>query len=63
MNIFFLGYISETTKLETQSLPPCRSFTLEELNEATNNFDNSAFLGEGSCGKVKISKPTTCNKQ
>ncbi|PPR87044.1 hypothetical protein GOBAR_AA33642 [Gossypium barbadense] len=45
-------YISETTKLGTQSLPPCRSFTLEELNEATNNFDNSAFLGEGSYGKL-----------
>ncbi|KAG4190799.1 hypothetical protein ERO13_A07G052100v2 [Gossypium hirsutum] len=45
-------YISETTKLGTQSLPPCRSFTLEELNQATNNFDNSAFLGEGSYGKL-----------
>ncbi|PPD76690.1 hypothetical protein GOBAR_DD26394 [Gossypium barbadense] len=44
--------ISETTKLGTQGLPPCRSFTLEELNEATNNFDNSAFLGEGSYGKL-----------
>lgn len=35
-----------------QGLPECRSFTLEELKEATNNFDNSAFMGEGSCGKV-----------
>ncbi|KAK8495511.1 hypothetical protein V6N12_046200 [Hibiscus sabdariffa] len=45
-------YISENAKLEAQGLPPCRSFTLEELKEATNNFDNSAFLGEGSYGKA-----------
>ncbi|KAK8547879.1 hypothetical protein V6N13_123304 [Hibiscus sabdariffa] len=45
-------YISENAKLEAQGLPPCRSFTLEELKEATNNFDNSAFLGEGSYGKL-----------
>ncbi|KAF2311464.1 hypothetical protein GH714_024049 [Hevea brasiliensis] len=29
-----------------------RSFTLEELKEATKNFDNSAILGEGSYGKL-----------
>ncbi|KAK8547918.1 hypothetical protein V6N13_123341 [Hibiscus sabdariffa] len=46
------SYISENAKLEAQCLPPCRSFTLEELKEATNNFDNSAFLGEGSYGKL-----------
>ncbi|KAL4325574.1 hypothetical protein GQ457_11G028680 [Hibiscus cannabinus] len=45
-------YISENAKLGAQGLPPCRSFTLEELKEATNNFDNSAFLGEGSYGKL-----------
>ncbi|OMO71731.1 hypothetical protein COLO4_28078 [Corchorus olitorius] len=45
-------YISEAAKLGTQGLPACRSFTIEELNEATNNFDNSAFLGEGSYGKL-----------
>ena len=52
------GYISEAAKLGAQGLPACRSFTLEELKEATNNFDNSVFLGEGSYGKVK---PRTCN--
>lgn len=46
------GYISEAGKFGAQGLPVCRSFTLEELKEATNNFDNSAFLGEGSYGKV-----------
>ncbi|XWS51385.1 hypothetical protein CRYUN_Cryun12cG0172100 [Craigia yunnanensis] len=45
-------YISEAAKLGAQGLPACRSFTLEELKEATNNFDNSAFLGEGSYGKL-----------
>ncbi|XP_017973651.1 PREDICTED: probable inactive leucine-rich repeat receptor-like protein kinase At3g03770 isoform X2 [Theobroma cacao] len=45
-------YISEAAKLGTQGLPACRSFTLEELKEATNNFDDSAFLGEGSYGKL-----------
>jgi hypothetical protein len=53
-NDFFscLGFVSEAAKLGMQGLPVCRSFTLEELKEATNNFDNSAFMGEGSCGKV-----------
>ncbi|XWS60288.1 hypothetical protein CRYUN_Cryun07bG0023600 [Craigia yunnanensis] len=45
-------YISEAAKLGAQGLPACRSFTLEELKEATNNFDNSALLGEGSYGKL-----------
>ncbi|KAB1217332.1 hypothetical protein CJ030_MR4G020989 [Morella rubra] len=45
-------FVSEAAKLGMQGLPVCRSFTLEELEEATNNFDNSAFLGEGSCGKL-----------
>ncbi|XWS37130.1 hypothetical protein CRYUN_Cryun19dG0017000 [Craigia yunnanensis] len=45
-------YISQAAKLGAQGLPACRSFTLEELKEATNNFDNSAFLGEGSYGEL-----------
>lgn len=44
-----LGFVSEAAK---SSLPVCRSYSFEELKEATNNFDNSAFMGEGSYGKV-----------
>ncbi|ONI08015.1 hypothetical protein PRUPE_5G153400 [Prunus persica] len=45
-------YISQAAKVGIQGLPVCRTFALEELMEATNNFDNSVFLGEGSYGKL-----------
>ncbi|XP_031406441.1 probable inactive leucine-rich repeat receptor-like protein kinase At3g03770 [Punica granatum] len=45
-------YISETTKMSTLDLPPCRSFSLQELEEATDNFDKTAFIGDGSYGKL-----------
>ncbi|KAL9439006.1 hypothetical protein AB3S75_024630 [Citrus x aurantiifolia] len=45
-------YVSEAAKLGSEGLPACRSFTLEELKEATNNFDMSAIMGEGSYGKL-----------
>ncbi|GMY15081.1 probable inactive leucine-rich repeat receptor-like protein kinase At3g03770 [Fagus crenata] len=44
-------FVSEAVKLGTTGLPVCRSYTFEELKEATKNFDNSAFMGEGSYGK------------
>lgn len=47
-------YISETMKLGA-SLPAYRSFSIEELKEATNNFDASNLMGEGSNGQVIIS--------
>lgn len=37
------------------SLPAYRSFSIEELKEATNNFDASNLMGEGSNGQVIIS--------
>jgi hypothetical protein len=46
------GYISQTMKLGALGLPPYRTFSLEEVEEATNNFDTSAFMGEGSQGQV-----------
>ncbi|KAF9661222.1 hypothetical protein SADUNF_Sadunf19G0045800 [Salix dunnii] len=45
-------YISQTTKLGALGLPPYRTFSLEEIEEATNNFDTSAFMGEGSQGQM-----------
>lgn len=44
-------------KLGTQVLPTYRVFSLEELKEATKNFEHSAYLGEGSIGKVLIYEP------
>ncbi|KAF8036950.1 hypothetical protein BT93_B0008 [Corymbia citriodora subsp. variegata] len=45
-------YISEAAKINAQSLPPCRSFSFEELKVASNNFDEASLLGEGSYGKL-----------
>ncbi|KAK4845153.1 hypothetical protein QYF36_001590 [Acer negundo] len=44
--------ISQVAKLGTQSSSVYRWFSLEELKEATNNFDSSSFMGEGSKGKL-----------
>lgn len=46
------GYVSEAAKLGREDLPTCRSYSLEELKEATNNFDNSTYMGENIYGKV-----------
>lgn len=45
--------ISQTMKLGALGLPAYRTFSLEELEYATNNFESSAFMGEGSQGQVK----------
>ncbi|KAL7191730.1 hypothetical protein ACSBR2_023753 [Camellia fascicularis] len=45
-------FISEASKLGTEGIPLCRLFSLEELMEATNNFDKSTLMGEGSYGKL-----------
>jgi hypothetical protein len=50
---FAAGYISETMKLGA-SLPAYRTYALEELKEATQNFDASSLIGEGSLGQVQI---------
>lgn len=31
-----------------------RTFTIEDLKTATNNFSSSSFVGEGRHGKVRI---------
>ncbi|XP_070679771.1 probable inactive leucine-rich repeat receptor-like protein kinase At3g03770 [Malus domestica] len=45
-------FISQAGKVGTQGLPACRIFSMEELMEATKNFDSSALLGEGSYGRL-----------
>lgn len=45
-------YISQAVKLGTQIMPTYHVFSLEELKEATKSFEGSAFLGEGSIGKL-----------
>lgn len=47
-----IGYITQAMKLGSLSVPSYRTFSLEELEEATNNFDTSTFVGEGSTGQV-----------
>ncbi|KAM1175847.1 hypothetical protein ACFX13_028872 [Malus domestica] len=50
-------YISETMKLGA-SIPAYRTFSLEELKEATNDFDDSTLLGEGRHGQMYRGKLT-----
>lgn len=45
-------YISQASKLGMQVLPTYRVFSLEELREATKNFERASFIGEGSIGKL-----------
>ncbi|XP_059639640.1 probable inactive leucine-rich repeat receptor-like protein kinase At3g03770 isoform X2 [Cornus florida] len=44
--------ISQAVKIGTRGAPAYRLFSLEELEKATSNFDQSMFLGEGSIGKL-----------
>ncbi|CAA0820128.1 Leucine-rich repeat protein kinase family protein [Striga hermonthica] len=44
--------ITEAAKMGNQVAPPYRVFHVQELEEATKNFDLSTFLGESSIGKV-----------
>ncbi|KAA8518368.1 hypothetical protein F0562_015749 [Nyssa sinensis] len=45
-------YISQAMMLGALGLPTYRTFSLEELEEATNNFDASTFMGEGCHGQI-----------
>lgn len=45
-------YISQAMKLGALGVPSYRSFSLEELEAATNNFESSSFMGEGSHGQM-----------
>ncbi|KAF8390614.1 hypothetical protein HHK36_025141 [Tetracentron sinense] len=45
-------FISQAVKLGTQGVPIYRLYTLEELMDATNNFDQSTSMGEGPEGSI-----------
>ncbi|KAJ8573024.1 hypothetical protein K7X08_009535 [Anisodus acutangulus] len=45
-------YISETRKLGLLGAPPYRTFVLDELREATSNFDISNLIGASSSGQI-----------
>ncbi|KAJ8528926.1 hypothetical protein K7X08_030666 [Anisodus acutangulus] len=45
-------YITQAMKLGALSLPSYRTFSLEELEEATNNFDTETFMGEIPNGQM-----------
>ncbi|GFY98038.1 leucine-rich repeat protein kinase family protein [Actinidia rufa] len=46
------GYISQAMKLGALGIPAYRTFSFEELELATDNFDTSTFLDEGSHGQM-----------
>lgn len=46
------GFVSQAAKLGIQGLPLCRTFSLEEIKEATRNFHDATIIGDGSYGKV-----------
>ncbi|CAB4292322.1 unnamed protein product [Prunus armeniaca] len=45
--------VPQMMRLPTLGLPPYRVFTLEEIDDATNNFDATNLMGEGSQGLQK----------
>ncbi|CAL0322816.1 unnamed protein product [Lupinus luteus] len=45
-------YISQTKKFGAVGLPTYRSFSLEEIDAATNNFGHASFIGEDSYGQM-----------
>lgn len=49
------GRVPQTMRYAAIGLPPFRGFSLEEIEEATNNFDPTNLIGEGSQGQVRKS--------
>ncbi|KGN64398.1 probable inactive leucine-rich repeat receptor-like protein kinase At3g03770 [Cucumis sativus] len=45
-------FVSQAAKIGIQGLPLCRTFSLEEIREATSNFHDSTIIGDGSYGKL-----------
>lgn len=51
--VFFEGRVPQTMRLAALGLPPYRVFTMEEIEDLTNNFDPSNLMGEECQGQVK----------
>ncbi|GAB2214088.1 hypothetical protein Droror1_Dr00018424 [Drosera rotundifolia] len=45
-------YVPRTLRVPVRGIPPYRVFTIEDLEEATNNFDKENFVEEGSQGQI-----------
>lgn len=45
-------HVPQTMRLATHGQPPYNIFTEEEIEDATNNFDQSNLIGEGSQGQI-----------
>ncbi|KAI5419938.1 probable LRR receptor-like serine/threonine-protein kinase At1g14390 [Lathyrus oleraceus] len=45
-------HVPQTMRLGTHGQPPYNIFTEEEIEDATNNFDQSNLIGEGSQGQI-----------
>ncbi|KAF3624109.1 hypothetical protein FXO38_30419 [Capsicum annuum] len=54
LSYFTSRIISQESALGSQGAPSYRVFSMEELEKATEKFDKSALLGEGSIGKVPM---------
>lgn len=54
LNGLSTGRVPQTMRLTSIGLAPYRVFTLEEIEDATNNFDPSNSMGEGSQEKVAV---------
>ncbi|CAL9017661.1 unnamed protein product, partial [Prunus brigantina] len=50
IDLDFSRRVPQMMRLPTLGLPPHRVFTLEEIDDATNNFDAANLMGEGSQG-------------
>ncbi|KAG2640153.1 hypothetical protein PVAP13_2KG072500 [Panicum virgatum] len=55
-------YISQTVKLGALGIPAYRSFSLVELEAATNNFEVSCLLGQDAHGQVAAESPLEPSK-
>lgn len=51
-NIYARSNVPQLMRLSTLGLPPYNIFTIEEIGDATNNFDPSNLIGEGSEGEL-----------